>query len=95
VKREFQHLMVRVVPGAASSGIVGWEPAGPAAPPGIARVLRVRLAAPPTEGKANTELVRLLAASLGLPKASVRLVRGTTSRFKTIELPAGLRLPDW
>lgn len=51
--------------------------------------LRVRLAAPPVDGKANDALVAWLAAALGLPRRAVRLRHGLTSRRKQIEIDAG------
>ena len=50
--------------------------------------LRVRLAAPPVDGKANDALTAWLALQLGLPKRSVEVLRGTSARRKqlTIEL---------
>jgi uncharacterized protein len=52
--------------------------------------LRVRLTAPPTEGRANDALLAWLAAELRLPRRSVRLLRGALSRRKQIELDAPL-----
>ncbi len=46
--------------------------------------LRVRLAAPPVDGKANDALVKWLAGELGLPRRAVRLQAGTVSRRKTL-----------
>ncbi len=48
--------------------------------------LRVRLAAPPVDGKANEALVAWLAGELGLPRRAVRLLRGASSRRKQLEL---------
>lgn len=48
--------------------------------------LRVRLTAPPVEGRANEELCRLLAARLKVPLGAVRIVRGERSRTKLIEV---------
>ena len=50
--------------------------------------LRVRLAAPPVQGKANDALVAWLADALALPRLGVRLRRGAASRRKLIELDA-------
>jgi len=50
--------------------------------------LRVRVAAPPTEGRANDELVAFLAAALGIPKRSVVVVKGERSRRKTVSIAA-------
>ena len=48
--------------------------------------LRVRLTAPPVEGAANAALVVLLADALGVPKRSVRIVSGESSRAKVVEI---------
>jgi uncharacterized protein len=50
--------------------------------------LKVRVAAPPAEGRANDELVAFLAAALGVPKKSVAVVQGTRSRHKTVSIAA-------
>lgn len=52
--------------------------------------LRVRLVAPPVEGKANDALVAWLAAELGLPRRAVRVARGTASRRKAVQIDAPL-----
>lgn len=49
-------------------------------------VLRVRIRAPATEGRANKELVAFLAGRLGVPKSRVRLVHGSSSRYKLVEV---------
>lgn len=46
--------------------------------------LKLKIAAPPVDNKANAHLLAWLAAQLGLPKSAVRLVRGETSRQKTV-----------
>jgi uncharacterized protein (TIGR00251 family) len=48
--------------------------------------LKVRLAAPPVEGSANKELEKLLAKALGVPRSSVEVVRGLSSRNKTVRI---------
>jgi uncharacterized protein (TIGR00251 family) len=48
--------------------------------------LRVRLAAPPVDGKANQCLIDWLAGQLGCPKRSVTLLRGQSSRRKQLQL---------
>ena len=53
----------------------------------------MRVAAPPTEGKANAELREFLAKALSLPKSKVVLEKGSTSRFKSFEIPDGTPLP--
>ncbi len=48
--------------------------------------LRVRLTAPPVDGRANEALVALLATQLGTPKSRISIVSGATGRTKTIEV---------
>jgi len=48
--------------------------------------VKVRLAAPPVDGAANAELVRVLAEALGLPRRAVRIVAGLAGRDKVVEL---------
>jgi uncharacterized protein len=55
--------------------------------------LKLKLAAPPVEGKANAELIRFIAAEFGVPRRNVELVRGETSRAKTVRVIAPLRDP--
>jgi uncharacterized protein len=47
-------------------------------------VLKVRVRAIADSGEANRAVVALLAKSLGVPKANVRLLSGATSRLKQI-----------
>lgn len=46
--------------------------------------MKIQLAAPPVDGAANEALVRLLAQVLGVPGSRVTVVRGETSRRKTV-----------
>ncbi|UCV11417.1 YggU family protein [Dechloromonas denitrificans] len=48
--------------------------------------LKIRLAAPPVDGKANEALVKFVAEVLGLPKSAVNLKSGQTSRRKILEV---------
>jgi uncharacterized protein len=41
----------------------------------------------PVEGRANEALIALVAERLGVPRSSVRLVRGATARTKVLEVP--------
>lgn len=51
--------------------------------------LKIRLAAPPVDGKANEELVRFLAEALGLPRSAVTIKSGQIARRKVVEIIAG------
>jgi len=51
--------------------------------------VRVRVTAPPVEGRANEAVVELLAEHLRVPKSSIRIVAGERAPLKTVEV-AGL-----
>jgi uncharacterized protein len=48
--------------------------------------LRIKVTAPPVDAAANDALMRLLAEQLGCPRNRVELLRGHTSRHKTVKL---------
>ena len=56
--------------------------------------LRVRVAAPAVDGKANAELVRFLAEAFGVARANVTLLRGDTGRRKLVRIDAPTLRPD-
>lgn len=82
-------LRIRATPNAKRSELIGWEE-----DPQAGRILRVRIAAAPVDGRANAELRDFLAKTLGLPKSKVLLEKGGSSRFKTFEIPDGTTLPE-
>lgn len=47
---------------------------------------QIRLKAPAIDGKANEHLVQYLAAILDLPQSAIQLIKGQTSRHKTLEV---------
>lgn len=55
---------------------------------------RIRLTAPPADGKANAMLLAFLAAAFGVPRRSVTLVRGDAGRSKTVHIAAPALRPD-
>jgi uncharacterized protein (TIGR00251 family) len=67
-------LPVKVVPGAARDRIVG----------ALGSALKVQVAAPPEQGKANARLCALLAEALGVPARSVQVVSGHGSARKVV-----------
>lgn len=68
-------LTLRVQPGAKANQIIGITVDG---------VLRVRVAAPATDGRANRALVDLMAGLLLVPKSRITIVRGLGSRNKVV-----------
>lgn len=69
-------ITVRVTPRSASERVEA----------GTGGVPLVRVAAAPADGKANASVCRIVAEALGVPKTSVRVVRGHASRVKTLEV---------
>jgi uncharacterized protein (TIGR00251 family) len=52
--------------------------------------LRVRIAAPAVDGRANAALVAWIAGQLGLARSAVELLHGATSRRKVLGLDCGV-----
>ena len=76
-------ITVHVSPGAAATSIAGLH----------GDAIKLRLAAPPIDGRANEALVVFMADTLGVARRDVRLVRGDTARRKTIEV-TGVTVAD-
>jgi uncharacterized protein len=67
-------ILIKVVPKSSKSTIVGWE----------AGRLKVKVQAPPDKGKANSEVIKLLAKALKVPQRDISILRGLHSRLKTL-----------
>lgn len=76
-------LPIKAVPNAPRNEVGGW----------VGDALKVKLRAPPVDGKANAELCRFLAETLGLPRGAVTVAIGDTSRHKRIAI-SGLQLDE-
>lgn len=79
-------IALKVIPGARRDEILGWEENYP----GVGRVLRLKIAAPPIDGRANKAIEAYLARTLGVPKSSVQIVQGSSGHIKRVELPDGV-----
>jgi uncharacterized protein len=76
VKRAVTTLRVKVVPRASRDEVVGWS----------AGVLRLRVSAPPQDGRANAAVAALLAAALGVRKSAVAISAGHASALKRVTI---------
>ena len=78
------------MPRARSASIegIGEEPG----PEGARAVLRVRVTAPPENGKANAAMIALLAKSWRLPKSAFAIVTGETSRLKRVRIAGNAQI---
>lgn len=70
-------LTLRVVPNAARSELVG---------PYGENGYKVRVKAPPTEGRANTALIEYFARELGISAGCIRITSGRKARTKQVEI---------
>ena len=76
-------IQVKVVPRSSSNIIISEEKG----------VFKIKLTAPPVEGKANTALKQLLSKRLGVPKGNVEIISGQRSRVKSVRIH-GLSFKD-
>ena len=67
---------IKVVPNASRDQVVGW----------LGTDLKIRVQAPPEDGRANRRLSEFLAAQLGLPKNAISVVSGRSASRKSVEI---------
>ena len=71
-------IAVHVQPGAKRTAVAGVH----------GERLKIRISAPPVEGRANAAIVAFIAEQLGVPRAQVSVARGERSRDKLIAVAA-------
>lgn len=69
-------LVLHIQPGAKRSEVAGLH----------GEALKIRLSAPPVEGKANDALLRFIAQQFAVPLRNVELLRGAQSRHKMVKV---------
>ncbi|NLS05662.1 DUF167 domain-containing protein [Rhizobium sp. P32RR-XVIII] len=74
-------LAIRLTPNGGRDAIDGIETEGDGA-----SHLKARVTAVPEKGKANKALIALLSKALGIPKSSIELISGDTSRKKILRI---------
>jgi len=74
---------IKVEPRSSRSGMVGAYGDG----------LKVKLTSPPVEGRANKELIEVLAKEFGIPKKDIEIISGESSKKKVVRL-TGVRSID-
>lgn len=67
-------LLIKVVPKSGKEGVIGWEE----------EELKIKIKEPPEKGKANEALISLLAKILRVPKQSITITKGESSRHKRV-----------
>lgn len=76
-------IAVKVQPGAKRSAITGVH----------ADALKIAVAAPPVDGKANAELIKFLSEALGVKRGQIQIIRGEKAKQKQVLL-TGLTAND-
>ncbi len=84
VSEEAILVVVKLTPKSSKNRILGWEMG----------VLRVAVQAAPEKGLANQQLIEFLAETLHVAKKKITLVRGETSRLKTLRIE-GIERKEW
>lgn len=69
-------LEVKVIPGASRDEIAGT----------VGEAVKIKLRAPPVDGRANEALIEFLADKLDLPRRAISVERGETSRQKLLRI---------
>ena len=77
-------LNIRVLPNASRDEIVGPHD----------DALKIRITVPPVDGKANAHLLKFLAKTFAVSKASVELISGDTGRNKRLRIRRPVKLPE-
>lgn len=75
-------LTLHAQPGARKSEIVGLH----------GDALKVRIAAPAVDNRANAALIEFLSETLGVPKSAINIRHGVTGRRKVVEITGGPEL---
>ncbi len=75
-RTELVKLAVTVVTRSPKTEIVGT----------VGEYLKIRLAAPPVDGEANKALIKYMAKRLGISKSDIRIISGTSSKRKLLDI---------
>jgi uncharacterized protein (TIGR00251 family) len=69
-------IRVKLVPRSSRNMIAGKE----------GETYRIKVTAPPVDGKANQALIEFIAGLLAVPKGDIEIISGATSRLKTLQI---------
>ncbi|HHO41797.1 MAG TPA: YggU family protein [Epsilonproteobacteria bacterium] len=86
IKQDEVLLHIKAQPNASKSEFCGLYGDG---------LIKIRLKAPAVEGAANEALITFLAKSFKVPKKSIMLKSGKTSKHKTIAMPLSEKFKEW
>ncbi len=69
------NIQVQIQPGSSKDQIIGLHNGR----------LKIKISAPPVDGKANQNLIEFIAKALGVSKSKIEIVKGRTSKLKTLK----------
>lgn len=72
------NIQVQIQPGSSKDQIIGLHNGR----------LKIKISAPPVGGKANQDLIEFIAKALGVSKSKIEIVKGRTSKLKTLKISA-------
>ncbi len=78
-------LHVQIQPKSSKDEVVGM----------IGENLKIKITAPPIDGKANEHLCRFIAKVFNVSKSQVSILKGETSKIKTLLIKQPQQLPEW
>lgn len=70
------NIQVQIQPGSSKDQIIGLHNGR----------LKIKISAPPVDGKANQNLIEFIAKALGVSKSKIDIVKGRTSKLKTLKI---------
>jgi uncharacterized protein (TIGR00251 family) len=79
------HLHVHILPRSSSNSVMGIHNGA----------LKIKLTAPPVDGKANRFLVKFMADEFDVPASHISIVRGESGRNKHLCVSAPVNIPEW
>lgn len=74
-------ISLHITPKSAKNEIIGWKDSADGK-----KLLKIKIAAPPEDGKANKELIKFLAKQWDIPASQMEIVSGDTSRHKRLRI---------
>ncbi|MDF1497685.1 MAG: DUF167 domain-containing protein [Patescibacteria group bacterium] len=70
-------ITVKIIPNAKNTEVVGYE----------GKILKIRISAPAVEGKANKELIKIMAEVCDCAPSEIEILKGHTSKTKLLDVP--------
>ena len=76
MSENFLNIQVQIQPGSSKDQIIGLHNGR----------LKIKISAPPIDGKANQNLIEFISKALGVSKSKIEILKGRTSKLKTLKI---------